>query len=267
MMELIEANWPLLLVALLIGLIVAWFLFAANRRTGVETDRRDVLDEDGAKAGRNQALIDSAPAARRDTPLAQEPLTRPASAAATAPPTRPVPRSEQREIVEPRDAPVRPVTPVAGAGLASPGSAAEAVASEASETPAPAPEPAAKAEVTTPPPAQAPAAPPPVQAPTSPQPASPAQEPAGETVPMADPDAADDLTRIKGLGPKLNAALAVLGITRFDQIANWDDADIDRIDAQLGRFAGRIRRDDWQEQARLLSAGDMDAYEDRFGRL
>ncbi|NTZ42856.1 hypothetical protein G7A66_07095 [Altererythrobacter sp. SALINAS58] len=253
MMELIEANWPLLLVALLIGLIVAWFLFAANRRTGVTTDRRDVLDEDGTKAGRNQALIDSAPAARRDTPLAQEPVTRPASAAATAPPTK----AAQREIVEPRDVPVRPVTPVAGAGLASPGSAAEAVASEASETPVGQSEPVTGEEIST--------QPAPAPEPTSEESAT--QEAADEIAPMPDPDAADDLTRIKGLGPKLNAALAVLGVTRFDQIASWDDAEIDRVDAQLGRFAGRIRRDDWVEQARLLAANDMGSYQDRFGRL
>ena len=35
MMEMIEANWPLLLVAFLIGLAIAWFLFNANRRTKV----------------------------------------------------------------------------------------------------------------------------------------------------------------------------------------------------------------------------------------
>mgnify|MGYP000491964002 CR=1 FL=1 len=29
----------------------------------------------------------------------------------------------------------------------------------------------------------------------------------------------------------------------FAQIAAWSEADIDRIDAQLGTFAGRIRRD------------------------
>ena len=78
---------------------------------------------------------------------------------------------------------------------------------------------------------------------------------------------ADDLTRIKGLGPKLAATLGELGITRFDQIARWSDADIDRIDAQLGRFQGRIRRDDWVEQARLLSAGDEAGFQQRFGAV
>ena len=78
---------------------------------------------------------------------------------------------------------------------------------------------------------------------------------------------ADNLTRIKGVGPKLAALLAKLGVTRFAQIAAWSEADIDRIDAQLGAFAGRIRRDNWVEQCRLLSAGDTAGFEAKFGKL
>jgi predicted flap endonuclease-1-like 5' DNA nuclease len=74
-----------------------------------------------------------------------------------------------------------------------------------------------------------------------------------------------ELIRIKGLGPKLAATLGELGINRIEQIAAWTDADIDRIDAQLGRFQGRIRRDEWVEQARLLAAGDTAGFEGRFG--
>ncbi len=77
----------------------------------------------------------------------------------------------------------------------------------------------------------------------------------------------DDLTRIKGLGPKLRDLLATLGVTRFEQIAGWTEEDIDRIDAQLGRFEGRIQRDDWIGQARHLAAGDTAAYEAQFGKL
>lgn len=76
---------------------------------------------------------------------------------------------------------------------------------------------------------------------------------------------ADDLSRVKGLGPKLAATLKELGVTRFDQIAEWSDADIDRIDGQLGRFQGRIRRDDWVAQAKLLAAGDNAEFHNRFG--
>ena len=77
----------------------------------------------------------------------------------------------------------------------------------------------------------------------------------------------DDLTRIKGLGPKLRHLLADLGVTRFDQIAAWTEADIAAIDAKLGAFAGRPTRDAWVEQAQLLVAGDAAAYEAKFGKL
>ena len=78
--------------------------------------------------------------------------------------------------------------------------------------------------------------------------------------------AADDLTRIKGLGPKLADLLGQLGVTTYAQIAAWDASDVERIDAQLGRFRGRITRDQWVEQARLLSAGDESGFVAQYGR-
>jgi predicted flap endonuclease-1-like 5' DNA nuclease len=77
----------------------------------------------------------------------------------------------------------------------------------------------------------------------------------------------DDLKRIKGVGPRLEALLHSLGVTSYSQIAAWDDDEIDRIDAQLGTFSGRIRRDDGPTQAKYLDSGDMAAFEERFGRL
>lgn len=77
----------------------------------------------------------------------------------------------------------------------------------------------------------------------------------------------DDLTRIKGVGPKLSRLLGDLGITHYAQIAAWSEADIAAIDAQLGAFAGRPTRDAWVEQAALLLSGDAAAYEARFGKL
>lgn len=90
---------------------------------------------------------------------------------------------------------------------------------------------------------------------------------AAAPVPVDLPDGGDDLLKIKGVGPKLVEQLRALGVTSFAQIAAWDDAEIDRIDAQLGRFQGRIRRDDWPAQARLLAAGDTSGYETQFGKL
>lgn len=163
MIELVEANWPIFLAALLIGLAVAWLLLKGNRRTTV---LRESDGAEGKPAARNQALIDAPPVAA---------------------------------------APAMPASPmgVAGAGTAA---AVEAAAG-------------------------------------------------------------DDLTRIKGVGPKLVEMLRGQGITSFRQIADWSDADIDRVDAELGRFQGRIRRDDWVEQARLLASGDTAGYEARFGKL
>ncbi|NJO13918.1 MAG: hypothetical protein HC870_01555 [Rhizobiales bacterium] len=83
--------------------------------------------------------------------------------------------------------------------------------------------------------------------------------------PTASPSISDDLGRIKGVGPKLVALLGELGITTYAQIAAWDEAAIERIDAQLGRFSGRIVRDQWVEQAKLLSAGDEASFADKFG--
>ena len=39
------------------------------------------------------------------------------------------------------------------------------------------------------------------------------------------------------------------------------------VAAQLGRFQGRIRRDDWVGQASLLAAGDDSGFAQRYGKL
>ena len=91
---------------------------------------------------------------------------------------------------------------------------------------------------------------------------APAPEPVAVPAGPADP-----LTRLKGLGPKAEAALNTLGVTRYEQIAAWSDGDIARVDAQMGNFKGRIVRDRWVEQARLLVAGDIAGFEATFGKL
>jgi predicted flap endonuclease-1-like 5' DNA nuclease len=147
MLQLIEANGLLVVLALLVGLLTAWFVFVASRRTRIR--RPD--DAEAGPARRNQALIDTPPVAARDE------------------------------------------------------------------------------------------------------------------APAADP--ASDLARLKGVGPKLIAQLNALGVTSIAQIARWNAADIARIDSQLGRFAGRITRDEWVTQAQLLESGDETAFAERFGQL
>jgi len=65
----------------------------------------------------------------------------------------------------------------------------------------------------------------------------------------------DDLTRMTGVGPKLSAALAELGVTSFAQIAAWTAADLARMDAELS-LKGRAVREAWVAQAKRLASGD-----------
>lgn len=65
----------------------------------------------------------------------------------------------------------------------------------------------------------------------------------------------DDLKKIKGVGPKLEAMLHDLGFFHFDQIATWSGDEVAWVDANLGGFNGRVSRDRWIDQARTLAAG------------
>lgn len=75
----------------------------------------------------------------------------------------------------------------------------------------------------------------------------------------------DDLTKINGIGPKLCELCNSLGVRRFDQIAGWSDQDVAEVDGHLGNFKGRIARDSWVDQAKLLAAGNLSEWEARFG--
>ena len=75
----------------------------------------------------------------------------------------------------------------------------------------------------------------------------------------------DDLELIAGIGPKLAETLNELGVFHYDQIANWQDADIERIDTHLN-FPGRIVRENWIEQANALAIGGRDEYVKVFGK-
>lgn len=77
----------------------------------------------------------------------------------------------------------------------------------------------------------------------------------------------DDLMQIKGIGPKLNALLQSLGVTRFDQIAAWSDDDVAEVDQFLESFRGRVTRDAWIAQAAYLAKGDIAGFEAKFGKL
>lgn len=63
---------------------------------------------------------------------------------------------------------------------------------------------------------------------------------------------ADDLKQISGVGPKLEKTLNSLGFWHFSQIAKWSRKDVAIVDDELS-FKGRIERDEWIKQAKLLA--------------
>ncbi|MGH1477884.1 MAG: hypothetical protein ACRBM6_04015 [Geminicoccales bacterium] len=65
---------------------------------------------------------------------------------------------------------------------------------------------------------------------------------------------ADDLKRISGVGPKLEKTLNGLGIFHFSQIAEFNRDNVAWVDRHL-RFKGRIDRENWIDQAKILAAG------------
>ncbi len=64
----------------------------------------------------------------------------------------------------------------------------------------------------------------------------------------------DDLKRIKGIGPKLEKLCNRLGFYHFDQIAAWTDAEVAWVDENLEGFKGRVTRDSWVAQAKVLAS-------------
>lgn len=66
---------------------------------------------------------------------------------------------------------------------------------------------------------------------------------------------ADNLKEIKGIGPKLEKLCNSLGFFHFDQIAGWTDNEVAWVNANLEGFKGRVTRDDWVAQAKILAAG------------
>lgn len=209
MLEMIQANWvAFTIVAVLAAIIVLWLL-SRPKKERIRSHRPDVLDEGVGPARRNQALIDSAPAAsgvahEHEPPLAPEGMAGLDIAIGAAALAHDEHMHHAAEVAD-----QMPATP----------EDAQAVA-------------------------------------------------AAIKIDAADhPERADDLLRIKGLGPKILAMLGDMGISRYDQIAAWNDEDVQRIDAQLGRFSGRITRDDWRTQAEYLARGDHAGYEDKFGKL
>ena len=77
----------------------------------------------------------------------------------------------------------------------------------------------------------------------------------------------DDLTQLKGVGQKFAARLNELGIHRYEQLAGFCENELSALDDKLGPFRGRLTRDRVSEQAHYLARGDVDGFEEKFGKL
>ena len=74
---------------------------------------------------------------------------------------------------------------------------------------------------------------------------------------------ADDLKLIKGVGPKMEALLNQLGFYHFDQVASWRKKEVAWVDENLEGFKGRVSRDDWVKQAKVLAKGGTTEFSQR----
>ena len=87
-------------------------------------------------------------------------------------------------------------------------------------------------------------------------------QPAGMPKPRGEPD---DLKRVRGIGRQNEGRLHALGIWHFDQIAAWTDKEIAWVEGFLA-FPGRIHREDWVGQAKVLAAGGQTEFSQRVER-
>ena len=66
-------------------------------------------------------------------------------------------------------------------------------------------------------------------------------------------ETADDLKKIKGIGPQMEATLNQIGIYTFAQVGRMTDKEYDLLDSITESFPGRAQRDDWAGQAKILN--------------
>jgi large subunit ribosomal protein L21 len=65
---------------------------------------------------------------------------------------------------------------------------------------------------------------------------------------------ASNLSLISGIGPTIEKKLRAAGVTSWNDIAAWSEADVEKWNEEL-KLRGRITREEWVEQAKELLAG------------
>ncbi len=69
----------------------------------------------------------------------------------------------------------------------------------------------------------------------------------------ASKDIADDLKKVKGIGPQMEKTLNEIGIFTFAQVSRMTKKEYDLLDSITESFPGRAQRDDWAGQAKRLN--------------
>lgn len=93
-------------------------------------------------------------------------------------------------------------------------------------------------------------------APAAPEPklvASPEPETPAAPVVSPAPGEVDDLTLIRGIGPRVADALVARGVLTFRQLAHWSEKDMHHFDTEL-KLLGRSKRYDFLGQAKALAS-------------
>ena len=67
---------------------------------------------------------------------------------------------------------------------------------------------------------------------------------------VASASEADDLQKIKGIGPFIAEKLNALGIFKFSQLANMTSEIEEEVNIAIEFFPGRVKRDEWVRQAK-----------------
>ncbi len=74
----------------------------------------------------------------------------------------------------------------------------------------------------------------------------------GNKISLANASDKDDLKRINGIGPALEKKLNELGIYTYEQVSQFDDDLVEKVNQAIEFFPGRIARDNWVGQALAL---------------
>lgn len=91
---------------------------------------------------------------------------------------------------------------------------------------------------------------------TADAPKAEAEKPAAKKAdakPAAKSGGSDDLTQLTGVGPAFATKLNEAGVTSFDQIAKWDEAEIERLDGEISGLKTKAEKGDWVAEAKKLA--------------